>query len=190
MCPLGVTNSVALALFFAFGWAPTYLFRSQSFSAALPHYSAAERFWVGTTALLMSVHMTAACLTVTFTPDIPVWRICLGALMFTAGIGFWLWGRVQIGPLMVRRLPEDPPLRFRQDGAFGIVRHPLYLGMLVAAGAPVVVAPRVYLLVSFALCAMVLAVRAAQEEQHLRAQLGGAYDAYCQSVKRLVPLVW
>jgi protein-S-isoprenylcysteine O-methyltransferase Ste14 len=185
-----MTLGVWIALFFTVGWVPAYLFRAEAVSAALPHYSAAEQPWVRLTVASLTLHMTAACVTVSFVRDIPPWRTVLGLVVFAAGIGFWFWGRVLIGPLRITRLPEEPPLRLRQDGAFGIVRHPLYAGMLLAASAPVLVAPRTYLGASLTLCAVVLAVRAVQEERPLRAHLGAAYDAYCRRVKRLVPFVW
>jgi protein-S-isoprenylcysteine O-methyltransferase Ste14 len=66
----------------------------------------------------------------------------------------------------------------------------LYFGYLLATAAPVAATPNRWLAVSFALCAMMLAVRAVQEERRLRAQLGAQYDDYCKDVKRLVPFVW
>lgn len=185
-----MTLGLGLAVFFTVGWVPAFLFRAEAVGAALPHYSASEQHWVRLTVVVLSLHMTVACISVSFTPDIPPWRALLGVLAFVAGIGLWFWGRVLIGPLDVQRLPEEPPLRFRQDGAFAIVRHPLYAGFLLAASAPVLVTTRVYLTASFAVCAVVLAVRAVQEERRLRAHLGAAYDAYCRKVKRLVPFVW
>ena len=185
-----MTLGVGLALFFTVGWVPAFLFRAEAVTVALPHYGAAEQRWVRLSVAALTLHMTAACVTVSLARDIPPWRTLLGVLAFAAGIGFWFWGRVLIGPLRVRRLPEELPLRFRLDGPFGFVRHPLYAGILLAASAPVLAAPRVYLTASWAFCAVVLAVRAVQEERRLRAQLGAAYDAYCCRVKRLIPFVW
>jgi len=117
----------------------------------------------------------------------PLLTIVSGRFLQRSSSGGW---RALIGPLRVRRQPYDPPFRFRQDGAFGVVRHPLYLGALVAAGAPVLVVPRAYLAGSWAFCFLALAVRAGQEEARLRAQLGQPYEEYCRGVKRLVPFLW
>ena len=151
-----MTLGFGLALFFTVGWVPVYLFRAEAVAAALPHYSAGEQRWVQLTVAALTLHMTAACATVGFARDIPPWRTLLGVLAFAGGIGLWFWGRALIGPLHVRRLPEEPPLRLRQDGPFGIVRHPLYAGFLLAVSAPVLVAPRAYLTASLAFCAVVL----------------------------------
>jgi protein-S-isoprenylcysteine O-methyltransferase Ste14 len=178
-----------LALLFALGWIPLYAWRAEAMQAALPHYAGAERRWVRLTPTVIGTHVTLACLTVSLS-DPSRWRAALGAALFAAGVAFWFWGRRQIGPLRVTRLPDQPPLALRRDGAFGLVRNPLYFGYLVAAAAPLVVVTRPYLVVTFAACFAALAVRAAQEEQRLHAQLGPAYADYCRAVKRLVPFVW
>jgi protein-S-isoprenylcysteine O-methyltransferase Ste14 len=185
-----MTLGFALALWFTVGWVPAYLCRVEEAKDALPHYSAVERRWVWLAMALFGVHMTAACTTVTLTRDISYWRALLALVVFAAGMGFWFWGRLSIGPLRVRRLPDQPPTRFRQDGPFRIVRHPLYLGILVAASAPVLVTFHAHLTVTLVACVMVLAVCAVQEERRLRGQLGSVYDSYCRNVKRLVPFVW
>ena len=70
------------------------------------------------------------------------------------------------------------------------MRNPLYFSYLVCAAGPAIVAARPILLVSLAACFAALAMRAAQEERRLHAQLGASYAAYCRDVKRLIPFVW
>jgi protein-S-isoprenylcysteine O-methyltransferase Ste14 len=181
---------LALALLFSIGWLPVYVFRAESMHDAFPAYRPAERLWVVLAPVLVSAHFAIAAVTLSLMEGIPPWRAVLGTAVFGGGIGFWFWGRATIGPLRQRRLPEEPPLRFRRDGPFGVVRNPLYLGVLIAASAPVVVAQTWWLVVTLALSGCGLAVRAAQEERRLHAQLGPAYAAYCRAVKRLVPFVW
>jgi protein-S-isoprenylcysteine O-methyltransferase Ste14 len=185
-----MTRSVGLALLFALGWVPTYLFRAESVGAALSVYSRPERLWVRASIAVLVVHMSAACIGLSLTSRIDAWHTALGLGVFAAGMGLWLWARVLIGPLRVRRMPDDAPAQLRRNGPFGVVRHPLYLGVLLAASGPVLVAPRAALVMTLSLCFVVLAVRAQQEERRLRAQVGAAYDDYCRAVKRLVPFVW
>lgn len=185
-----MTLGVVLALVFALGWVPLYVFRVESVGRVLPTYDRTERRWVRLSVAILTAHNSAACMAVSTAPAIPLWFAVLGLVAFAAGVGFWFWGRALIGPLRVRRLPNEAPTRLRREGPFRLVRNPLYLGVLVAAGAPVVVARRGFLGLSLALCAVALAVRAVQEERRLRAQLGAPYDAYSRHVKRLVPFVW
>ena len=110
--------------------------------------------------------------------------------MFSLGIGLWFWGRRAVGPVRVRRMPDDPPIRFRRDGPFGAVRNPLACGMLIAALAPLVIRPSVALALTFVAGATGLVVRVLQEERCMLAQLGPVYEAYRRDVKRLIPFVW
>ena len=185
-----MNRGVLLAFIFALGWLPLHLFRAETVTEALPFYDRSERRWVWTSIMLLTAHISAACLTLTLRPPPPAGRCALGVAVFAAGIGFWLWGRTFIGPLGEPRLPEQPPRELRRDGAFGLVRHPLYLGVLVAASAPVAATGYIVLVATFALAATAIVARALQEERRLRAQLGPEYERYCREVKRLIPFVW
>jgi len=180
---------IFLAFVFGLGWIPLYLYRAESMGDALPHYSPVEQRWVKLTPTVIAVHVSLSCPLVSVAEP-PPWRGTAGLILFAAGVAFWFWARLQIGPLRVTRLPNEPPRQLRRDGAFGIVRNPLYFGYLVVAAAPVVVALRPVLLLTFAACVAVLTVRADQEERRLLRQLGPAYAVYRDSVKRLVPFVW
>ncbi|MBI4517697.1 MAG: isoprenylcysteine carboxylmethyltransferase family protein [Deltaproteobacteria bacterium] len=181
---------VVVAMVFALGWLPLHFFRAEAVAEALPFYDRRERWWVRFSVTIISLHVSAACVTLSWLPVVPLGRAVLGLTVFGAAIAFWFWGRVQIGPLRRTRLPDEPPHRLRRDGAFGIVRHPLYFSYLLAAAAPLAIVPRAPFLLTFALCCTALAMRAAQEEHRLRAQLGTPYEAYCREVKRLIPFVW
>jgi protein-S-isoprenylcysteine O-methyltransferase Ste14 len=183
---LGLT----LAILFVLVWVAMYVFRVEATREALPLYSASERLWVLLTPAILSVHFALASITLSATSSMTLPRALLGCVAFASGAGLWFWGRVAIGPLRVRRLPEASPLRFRRDGPFRIVRNPLYLGLLIAAGAQLLVAATAILGLTFVLCAIALAVRSSQEERRLHAQLGGAYADYCREVKRLIPFIW
>lgn len=181
---------LVLALLFSLGWLPVYLCRTESMRAAFPAYRTAERVWVVLAPILIGIHFTASAITLSLMPDLSAGWALVGAVVFCAGIAFWLWGRVTIGPVRQPRLPEEPPREFRRDGPFGLVRNPLYFGDLIAASAPLIVAQSWLLVATFGLCAGGLAIRAAQEERRLHAQLGPIYAAYCRDVKRLIPFIW
>lgn len=185
-----MTLGTALGLVFGIGWLPMFVFRAEALTQALPRYTPSERLWATLTPSVLVVHTTGVCLTLSLTSDIAWWSAGLGLALFGSAIAFWFWGRRMIGPLRVRRLPDDPPLRLQRKGAFGIVRHPLLCSYLVAAAAPVAVIPRPRFLLTLALCCVAVTVRAFQEEQRLRAQVGPPYEIYCRQVKRLIPFVW
>jgi protein-S-isoprenylcysteine O-methyltransferase Ste14 len=175
---------------FTAAWALMFCFRVESLPAMLTAYDGAERFWVMATPAILATHAAAACIALSLVPRVePLAALGAGAV-YAAAVALWFWGRAQIGPLRRRRLPDEPPLRFRSDGAFALVRHPLYCAYVLAAGAPLIAVPRLWLLGSFAASVGAIAVRAIQEERRLRSQLGATYEAYCRRVKRLIPFVW
>lgn len=185
-----MTLGVFLSVVFGLGWLPLFLFRAEALGEALPSYRGSERFWVLATPVILAVHVTASCVLLNLDPSVPTGRAVISVLLFAAGVAFWLWARATIGPIRARRLPDQPPERLRRDGPFGLVRNPLYFGVLVAAAAPALAAAEPLLIPSYALSAAALAVRAVQEEQRLHAQLGPVYEAYCREVRCLIPFVW
>lgn len=178
------------ALAYALGWLLLFACRVEAITQALPRYSGNERTAVRLAPAILSLHVTLSCLW--FNLAGLAWRprVAFAAVLWSAALAFWFWGRVSIGPPRRRRLPDEPPLEFRRDGPFAIVRHPLYASYIVAALAPVVATASPVLALTFAASFAVIAVRAVQEETRLRAQLGSAYEDYCLRVKRLVPFVW
>lgn len=179
-----------LAIVFSAGWIPVYWSRAEAIGQALPAYAPIEKVSAAATSAILSVHMAAGCVLLTLSSAIHGPRALVALAVYGAGIAFWFWGRTLIGPLKIRRMPDEPPLEFRRDGAFGVVRHPLYFGCLTTLAAPVIASLNPWLLLSYAACAVMLAVRSVQEEKRLRAQLGAQYEAYCKDVKRLLPFVW
>jgi protein-S-isoprenylcysteine O-methyltransferase Ste14 len=182
--------SAALALLLAVTWGVVFLFRTESLRGALPVYDRAERFWVVFTPAVLTVHFTIFGVNLTTGGSLAVWRGVVGTLVFLTGIGVWFGGRMAVGPVRVRRLPDEPPLRFRRDGLFGTVRNPLACGMLIAALAPLIIQPTAILVVTFLAGATGLVVRVFQEERRMLTQLGPVYEAYARDVKRLIPFVW
>lgn len=184
-----MTFGLAVAVAFAVGWIPLFLYRAEAMGEALPYYSAAERRWVRLAPMLIAVHTSLACILLSLASP-PRWRALGGLALFAAAALFWAWARAQIGPFRDTRLPDQAPIVLRRDGPFGVVRNPLYLAYLVAAAAPALVAARPILALTFAGCVAGLAIRAAQEERRLHAQLGALYADYCRGVKRLIPFLW
>ena len=185
-----MTTGYALAILFTLGWLVIFVFRVETVRAAFPHYDRNERFWVLVTPAVLGAHFTLGCFMSSAEPSMAVSRAAASAAVFVAGVSVWFWGRSGVGPLRVRRLPSEAPSEFRRDGAFALVRNPMFFGTLLASLAPVLATPRLSLLSSFAFCAVALCMCAIQDERRLHRQLGPAYAQYCQEVKRLIPFIW
>lgn len=85
--------------------------------------------------------------------------------------------------------PMDPPRKFVTVGPYQLVRNPMYIGgFLVLAGFGLY--ERSPAILFFALPWLLLAhlFVVFYEEPHLRTKFGSAYDVYCHSVHRWLPL--
>ena len=142
---------LVLALFFTVGWVPVYRYRTELLFEAYPNYEGAERSSGPLSLIILSLHVTAGCI-LTSLANIPPMAVLMSVLLYLMGIGLWLWGRSLLAPLNARLLPQEAPEGLRRDGAYGLVRHPLYLGTLVAASAPVVATRSWVLLVTLVCC--------------------------------------
>ncbi len=118
------------------------------------------------------------------------WLFALGALLYFPGMLLALWGRIELGrnyfasTALAVRLFEDHQLVM--TGPFAIVRHPMYLGLVMAAVGSV---PMYFTWTTlfFALCAPFLYMRAQTEERVLAAEFREAWWTYCERVPMLIP---
>ena len=176
-------NPILLAVLFSLGWVPVFLLRAESRRDALPYYFGAERFWVRVTPMIISLHVTLACMLISFGHPPSNARCAIGVALFAAALAFWLRARAQIGPFDERPLPDDPPRSLRRDGPFAAP----------APGLPGAAAARRSSPSPFCSSRGSRSWRspcAPLRKAPPRVQLGDAYDEYCRSVKRLLPFVW
>jgi protein-S-isoprenylcysteine O-methyltransferase Ste14 len=183
-------SGLTLAFVLSAAWLPIFYWRAEETSKALPSYGFWERFWVIVAPSVVGLHVTSSCAVLSWVPRVSAGRVLASLALCGGGVAIYLWARRAIGPMRVRRLPDEPPTRLRRDGAFGMVRNPLYFGTLLAAAAPALAAARPYLAATYFACVAALFIRSVQEERRLHAQLGEEYASYCREVKRLVPFVW
>ena len=114
----------------------------------------------------------------------------LGVVLFAAG------GALRIGPVFVlgRRFSGlvaiQPGHTLVTNGAYGLIRHPSYLGLLVnALGWGLAFRSGVGVLLTALLIPPILA-RIRAEEALLRTHFGGEYDTYCARTSRLIPWLY
>ena len=113
---------------------------------------------------------------------------CVAAI--TLGFAFAWWARVHLGALWSGNITTKAGHRVVDTGPYGIVRHPIYTGLLLAVFATMVAKGTVYGLVGAALVTLGLWMKARLEETWLSAELGrDAYAAYRRRVPMLVPFL-
>jgi protein-S-isoprenylcysteine O-methyltransferase Ste14 len=168
----------------------------------------AASFWTGQTrrrvGALQSGNYRAAMIaggvllgpwTAQFLGEGPLWPVNSGgvlalALVMLAGLAFSWWARIHLGRLWSSTITRKEGHRIIDDGPYGLVRHPIYSGLIVALVATAAAAATVTALVGAALIILGIWLKASTEEHFLTAEFdAGAYTDYRRRVPMLIPLL-
>ena len=104
------------------------------------------------------------------------------------GFLFCWWARIHLGRLWSLMVTVKDEHRVVDTGPYGIVRHPIYSGVMVSAVATALLRASPLAMIGAVLFSIGFALTAVVEEKFLREQLGAeAYDAYSRRVGMLVP---
>ena len=123
-------------------------------------------------------------------PSASFWMVIVGALLYFPGMAFTLWGRLALGKNYFvstgfgAQLFEDHQLI--TSGPFAIVRHPMYVGLILAAMGAVAIY-MTWTTLYFALFAPLTLVRAKREEHALAEEFGEQWRDYCKRVPAFIP---
>jgi protein-S-isoprenylcysteine O-methyltransferase Ste14 len=127
--------------------------------------------------------------------DVPMWhwpvpvQWGLVAVCF-CGFAFTWWARIHLGRLWSSNVGRKADHRVVDSGPYGIVRHPIYTGIIVASVATAALRATAGAWLGVALMTLGWYVKARLEERFLREQLGpDNYDAYARRVPMLIPFV-
>lgn len=133
--------------------------------------------------LPLPVHMAVA-LQVTLT--------LLGALILFASIGLYLWGLITLGENFNFasgfgvRLQKTH--RLVKNGPYAHIRHPMYLGVILACWGGLLLY-RTWTMLVFAILMFGLVNRARTEDAALKQAFGVEWDAYRQTVPAWLPRI-
>jgi protein-S-isoprenylcysteine O-methyltransferase Ste14 len=122
-----------------------------------------------------------------------LWRVTLDeAWVCTAlvalGFAFSWWARIHLGALWSASITRKAAHRVVDTGPYGIVRHPIYTGILLAVYATAAAKGTMLGLLGALLITLGIWMKARLEERWLREELDpGAYDRYRGRVPMLVP---
>jgi protein-S-isoprenylcysteine O-methyltransferase Ste14 len=116
--------------------------------------------------------------------------LALGAGLYFAGVGLYLWGAKTLGEMY--RPSSSVGVRLSAEhklvthGPFAWVRHPLYVGLQAGAIGGVLLYRR-WTFVFVALKFKLLVIRARREEKALAAEFGEDWEAYVSRVPAWIP---
>ena len=121
------------------------------------------------------------------TPHVVGWTMV--AVVF-AGLLFTAWARFHLGRLWSGNVARKADHHVVDTGPYGIVRHPIYTGIIVATIAMAVIRGTAAAWVGFAILTLGWYIKARMEEAFLREQLGaGAYARYASRIPMLIPFL-
>jgi protein-S-isoprenylcysteine O-methyltransferase Ste14 len=140
---------------------------------------------VGILCLAVPVHGEEGSLRLWHVHLIGAW-ICI--LLEFLGFAFTWWARIHLGRLWSGTVTRKADHRTVDTGPYGIVRHPIYTGILLAVFATAAAKGTIPGLAACVFFTLSLWVKARLEERWLSQELGAeAYDAYRRRVPMLIP---
>lgn len=119
----------------------------------------------------------------------------IGIVIVWLGVGLRFWSFHTLGRYVtftftftVQTSPDQPVI---SEGPYRLIRHPSYAGVLFASvGVGLIIGNWAALAFLVTAIASGLVYRIRIEERALSQDLGGRYQSYAESRKRLVPFVW
>ncbi|HJW90322.1 MAG TPA: isoprenylcysteine carboxylmethyltransferase family protein [Anaerolineales bacterium] len=118
--------------------------------------------------------------------------LILGTLLYFPGMAFTLWGRLALGKMYFVSTGMGAQLfanhQLVTHGPFANVRHPMYVGLSIAAVGGLFLF-QTWTMIFFLLLPFGFVRRARIEEQVLAAEFGEEWLDYCQRVPPLIPRI-
>ena len=123
-------------------------------------------------------------------PGVRLALLIAGGIIYFPGIALVLWARLTLGKMYFVSTSFGAQLyadhKLVTNGPFAIVRHPMYLGLLVAALGSLLLY-QTWTVLAYVLFAPFVLRRARREEQALAAEFGDEWQAYCRRVPAFFP---
>jgi protein-S-isoprenylcysteine O-methyltransferase Ste14 len=111
-----------------------------------------------------------------------------GGVAFASGIAVIAIAQAQMGSSWRIGIDEQPT-GLVTSGLFGVVRNPIYAGMLLGLVGLVLATPSAFTVAVTALSIVLVMVQSRLEEEHLESLHGAEFRKYASKVGRFLPLV-
>lgn len=123
--------------------------------------------------------------TLWYSADAVGWLMVVFALV---GLFFTWWARFHLGRLWSSNVARKADHHIVDTGPYGIVRHPIYTGIILASFATAMMRGTVAAWLGASLMTLGWYIKARMEEGFLREQLGAEeYASYARRVPMLIP---
>ena len=138
--------------------------------------------------LLVEPRVRIGFLSARFLPDSPI-SDNFGLALVILGAAFAAWARITIGANWSGRVEIKRDQELIRSGPYGIVRHPIYAGLLLAIFGTAIAIGEVGCLVALVLAILGWRTKWRTEERFLSERFGAQYDDYRKKVKGLIPFI-
>jgi protein-S-isoprenylcysteine O-methyltransferase Ste14 len=122
---------------------------------------------------------------------LPHWLFYVGEILYVLGATFTAWSYAHLGQYRLPYVEVLPEHQVIEAGPYRYIRHPGYLGAMVALiGLSIAMQSLVALLATLVIGGSLFAQRIHGEEALMTSELGDRYVEYVARTKRFVPFVW
>jgi protein-S-isoprenylcysteine O-methyltransferase Ste14 len=115
--------------------------------------------------------------------------VAILAVLLLAGFAFAWWARLHLGRMWSSGITRKEDHRIVNTGPYGLVRHPIYTGLILAIIAAAVAGSTAIAVAGGVIMIAGLWYKAALEEQFLGNELGPPYETYRRRVPMLIPFL-
>jgi protein-S-isoprenylcysteine O-methyltransferase Ste14 len=113
----------------------------------------------------------------------------LGFVIVAAGLGFAVWARVHLGRNWSATVTVKQDHELIRTGPYGVVRHPIYTGILLAVLGTALAIGEWRGLIAFVLFTVGFVIKLKAEERFMNETFGEQYARYRAEVPTLIPFV-
>lgn len=115
-------------------------------------------------------------------------ELAIAAIAITVtGLAFAVWARVHLGQNWSSAPTIKESHQLIRSGPYGLVRHPIYSGILLAMAGTLLANGRVRGALAVLLCWFGWLIKLQMEEQFMKRAFGAEYDDYCRTTGALLP---
>jgi len=139
-------------------------------------------------AVLLVRHQPLGWLNQRFLPE-TVAVYWIGLVMAITGLGFAVWARVHLGSNWSARVTVKENHELIRSGPYGVVRHPIYAGLLLAILGTAISFGEWRGLLAFTFLTVSLVLKLKIEERFMAETFPDQYPRYRAEVPMLIPFV-
>jgi protein-S-isoprenylcysteine O-methyltransferase Ste14 len=113
--------------------------------------------------------------------------LCGAVILMICGFAFSIWARRHLGRYWSARVTLKEGHKLIESGPYGLVRHPIYSGLLLSMAATVMTIGTASSVCGYFVLVAALIFKLRAEERLLAANLGSVYEDYQKRIKALIP---